>query len=127
MTPSVLYECQLCFDIIHPRCVGINPLTIPFNEDLPNSWECFNCRVKKEKLDAKRRNTEIKQAKARARKLSVSSAASSVPTTDSERATTPSKRSRPDPTEVSRLYSAKTKLLSNQGCHKNFIILFNNL
>lgn len=99
MTPSVLYECQLCFDVVHPRCVGINPLTIPFNEDLPNSWECFNCRVKKEKLDAKRRNTEIKQAKARARKLSVSSAASSVPTTDSERATTPSKRSRPDPTE----------------------------
>lgn len=107
MTPSGLSECQVCFDIVHPQCVGVDPLSISFNEDLPNSWECLNCCEKGRNLDGKR------QGKVRARKLSVSSAASSVPTTDSERATTPSKRSRPDPTEVDLKFNFKITTIIN--------------
>lgn len=110
MTPSGLLECQVCFDIVHPQCVGVDPLTISFNEDLPNSWECLQCCEKGKNLDGKR------QAKVRARKLSVSSAASSAPTTDSERATTPSKRSRSDPSEVSYFILLLTHHVFNPGC-----------
>ncbi|CAL1689146.1 unnamed protein product [Lasius platythorax] len=93
--PSNLMECSMCFDIVHPECIGLDSEEITVNDDLPNSWECPQCCERGRNLDYRPR-----QPKARARKLSVSSAASSAPTTDSERAMTPSKRSRPDPTEA---------------------------
>lgn len=65
------------------------------NDDLPNSWECPQCCERGRNLDYRPR-----QSRGRTRKLSVSSAVSSAPTTDSERAMTPSKRSRLDPNEV---------------------------
>ncbi|XP_012276970.1 jmjC domain-containing histone demethylation protein 1 [Orussus abietinus] len=95
VTPSSLLECSVCFDIIHPECVGLDPQRIATSEDLPNSWECPQCCESGRNLDYRPR-----QPKARARKISVSSAASSAPTTDSERATTPSKRTRPHATEA---------------------------
>lgn len=88
----------MCFDIVHPECIGLDPQRITVSDDLPNSWECPQCCESGRNLDYRPR-----QPKARARKLSASSAASSTPTTDSERATTPSKRSRLDPNEVSEL------------------------
>ncbi|KAM0725100.1 JmjC domain-containing histone demethylation protein 1 [Formica fusca] len=93
--PSNLMECSMCFDIVHPECIGLDSEEITVNDDLPNSWECPQCCERGRNLDYRPR-----QPKARARKLSVSSAASSAPSTDSERAMTPSKRSRPDPTEA---------------------------
>ena len=94
VTPSTLMECATCFDIVHPNCAGYDPQNITINDDLPNSWECPQCCEKGHNIDNKR------QTKVRSRKISVSSAASSVPTTDSERATTPSKRPRPQINEV---------------------------
>lgn len=101
--PSSLVECSICFDIVHPECIGLDPQTITVSDDLPNSWECPECCESGRNLDCRPR-----QPKARARKLSVSSAASSAPTTDSERATTPSKRSRPDPSDVSPQMESET-------------------
>ncbi|XP_034942287.1 jmjC domain-containing histone demethylation protein 1 [Chelonus insularis] len=94
-TPSNLMECSICYDIVHPECVGVDIKQMVISEDVPNSWECPSCLQSGRNLDHKPR-----QAKARIRKVSVSSAASSAPTTDSERATTPSKRARPEPTET---------------------------
>ncbi|KAL0117142.1 hypothetical protein PUN28_010170 [Cardiocondyla obscurior] len=93
--PSTLMECSICFDIVHPECIGLNSKEITVNDDLPNSWECPQCCEQGRNLDYRPR-----QPRGRTRKLSVSSAASSAPTTDSERAMTPSKRSRLDPNEI---------------------------
>ncbi|KAK9305490.1 hypothetical protein QLX08_003504 [Tetragonisca angustula] len=93
--PSSLVECSICFDIVHPECIGLDPQTITVSDDLPNSWECPKCCESGRNLDCRPR-----QLKARARKLSVSSAASSAPTTDSERDATPSKRSRSNPSDA---------------------------
>ncbi|XP_015117813.1 jmjC domain-containing histone demethylation protein 1 [Diachasma alloeum] len=95
VTPSTLMECSICFDIVHPACVGIDPQRLTINEDIPNSWECPSCCQSGRNVDHRPR-----PPKNRVRKISVSSAASSAPTTDSERATTPSKRARPDPAET---------------------------
>ncbi|XP_071566399.1 jmjC domain-containing histone demethylation protein 1 [Temnothorax nylanderi] len=94
-TPSTLMECSICFDIVHPECIGLNSKEVTVNDDLPNSWECPQCCEQGRNLDYRPR-----QQRGRTRKLSVSSAASSAPTTDSERAMTPSKRSRLDPNEA---------------------------
>ncbi|XP_014300265.1 jmjC domain-containing histone demethylation protein 1 isoform X1 [Microplitis demolitor] len=93
--PSSLMECSICFDIAHPECLGVELQKVVVSEDVPNSWECPSCLQSGRNLDHRPR-----QVKARIRKVSVSSAASSAPTTDSERATTPSKRARPEPTET---------------------------
>ncbi|XP_011645810.1 jmjC domain-containing histone demethylation protein 1-like, partial [Pogonomyrmex barbatus] len=93
--PSTLMECSICFDIVHPECIGLNSKEITVNDDLPNSWECPQCCEQGRNLDYRPR-----QPRGRTRKLSVSSAASSAATTDSERAMTPSKRSRHDPNEA---------------------------
>ncbi|XP_046416749.1 jmjC domain-containing histone demethylation protein 1-like [Neodiprion fabricii] len=94
-TPSTLMECTVCYDIVHPDCLTDSGQGGTASEDLPNSWECPQCCESGRHLDYRPRHF-----KARARKISVSSGASSAPTTDSERATTPSKRSRPDPNEA---------------------------
>lgn len=91
VTPSSLVECSVCFDICHPHCVGFDSKDLIMNDDLPNSWECPQCNS---------RSFKSRQQKPRSRKMSISSAGSSAPTTDSERAMTPSKRSRPDQNEV---------------------------
>lgn len=96
-TPSTLMECTVCYDIVHPDCLPDAGQGGLVSEDLPNSWECPQCCESGRHLDYRPRHF-----KARARKISVSSGASSAPTTDSERATTPSKRSRPDPIEVGK-------------------------
>lgn len=93
VTPSSLVECSVCFDICHPHCVGFDSKDIIMNDDLPNSWECPQCNDRS-------RNLKARHQKPRSRKMSISSAGSSAPTTDSERATTPSKRSRPDQNDV---------------------------
>ncbi|KAL6259385.1 hypothetical protein P5V15_009303 [Pogonomyrmex californicus] len=92
-------ECSICFDIVHPECIGLNSKEITVNDDLPNSWECPQCCEQGRNLDYRPR-----QPRGRTRKLSVSSAASSAATTDSERAMTPSKRSRHDPNEVYQFF-----------------------
>lgn len=94
-TPSNLMECSICYDIVHPECVGVDVQKMVVSDDVPNSWECPNCLQSGRNIDHRSR-----QAKTRTRKVSVSSAASSAPTTDSERAMTPSKRPRPEPAEV---------------------------
>ncbi|XP_012063004.1 PREDICTED: jmjC domain-containing histone demethylation protein 1 [Atta cephalotes] len=94
-TPSTLMECSICFDIVHPECIGLNSKEITVNDDLPNSWECPECFERGRNLDCRPRH-----ARGRTRKLSISSAASSAPTTDSERAMTPSKQSRLDPNDA---------------------------
>lgn len=96
---------MICYDIVHPKCIGLDPKEITVNDELPNSWECPSCCKQGRNLDYRPR-----QPKARARKLSVSSAASSAPTTDSERAMTPSKRIRPDPNEVNLFYEKDVKI-----------------
>ncbi|XP_032669719.1 jmjC domain-containing histone demethylation protein 1-like [Odontomachus brunneus] len=88
--PSKLMECSICFDIVHPECIGLNFEEITtVNDDVPNSWECPECCERGRNLDYRPR-----QPKSRSRKLSVSSAGSSAPTSDSERATTPNKQPR---------------------------------
>lgn len=94
-TPSTLMECIICYDIVHPSCLDIDTKKIISCEDIPNSWDCPSCCQSGRNLDARPR-----LPKARCRKVSVSSAASSAPTTDSERASTPSKRARSDPSAV---------------------------
>ncbi|KAK0093438.1 hypothetical protein PV326_013533 [Microctonus aethiopoides] len=94
-TPSNLMECSICYDIVHPECVGVDVQKMVVSDDVPNSWECPNCLQSGRNIDHRSR-----QAKTRTRKVSVSSAASSAPTTDSERAMTPSKRPRPEPAET---------------------------
>lgn len=91
-------ECSICYDIVHPNCAGYDPQSTTVNDDLPNSWECPQC------FERGHNNIDRRQNKARARKISVSSAASSAPTTDSERATTPSKRPRPQMNEVQLIF-----------------------
>lgn len=81
----------MCFDIVHPECIGLDSEEVTVNDDLPNSWECPQCCERGRSLDYRPR-----QPKGRTRKLSVSSAASSAPTTDSEQAVTPHKKSRMD-------------------------------
>ncbi|BES92321.1 jmjC domain-containing histone demethylation protein [Nesidiocoris tenuis] len=43
--PSSLMECSVCYEIVHPDCVGkVCPdISGQVNEDLPNSWECPKC------------------------------------------------------------------------------------
>ena len=39
-----LFECTVCLDIVHPRCVqGQGQGLGKVNEDLSNSWECAKC------------------------------------------------------------------------------------
>lgn len=106
VAPSTLMECSACFDIVHPECIGLDSEEITVNDDLPNSWECPECCERGRSLDHRPR-----QPKARSRKLSASSAASSAVSTDSERAMTPSKRSRPHPNEVNTFLSVIDFLL----------------
>ena len=42
-SPPDLYECTVCLDIVHPRCVEQDPGPGKINEDLNNSWECAKC------------------------------------------------------------------------------------
>ena len=38
--PPDLYECTVCLDIVHPKCIGTEG---KINSDLSNSWECHKC------------------------------------------------------------------------------------
>lgn len=99
--PSKLMECSICYDIVHPECIGLNSEEITtVNDDVPNSWECPECCERGRNLDSRPR-----QQKSRSRKLSISSAGSSAPTSDSERAVTPNKQPRIE--EVSELFTKK--------------------
>ncbi len=41
--PPDLYECTVCLDIVHPRCVENAAGLGKVNKDLSNSWECAKC------------------------------------------------------------------------------------
>ncbi len=41
--PPDLFECTVCLDIVHPRCVENSPGLGKVNPDLSNSWECAKC------------------------------------------------------------------------------------
>merc|ERR1711956_166292 len=41
--PPNLYECTVCLDIVHPRCVEKTIGLGQINHDLSNSWECAKC------------------------------------------------------------------------------------
>lgn len=41
--PPDLFECTVCLDIVHPRCVEKAPGLGKVNSDLSNSWECAKC------------------------------------------------------------------------------------
>ncbi len=42
-TAPDLFECTVCLDIVHPRCVEKGPGLGKVNKDLSNSWECAKC------------------------------------------------------------------------------------
>ncbi len=42
-TAPELFECTVCLDIVHPRCVEKDQGLGKINEDLSNSWECARC------------------------------------------------------------------------------------
>jgi F-box/leucine-rich repeat protein 10/11 len=92
---STLMECSICYDIVHPPCTGRNMQGIVVSDDLPNSWECPECCESGRNLDAKSR-----PPKARSRKFSLTNAASTVHAADSEKAMTPSKKIKPEISEV---------------------------
>jgi len=41
--PPNLFECTVCLDIVHPRCVEKTVGPGQINHDLSNSWECAKC------------------------------------------------------------------------------------
>ena len=41
--PPNLYECIVCLDIVHPRCIEKTVGLGQINHDLSNSWECAKC------------------------------------------------------------------------------------
>lgn len=41
--PPDLYECTVCLDIVHPKCVEKTIGLGKVNADLSNSWECAKC------------------------------------------------------------------------------------
>ena len=41
--PPNLYECTICLDIVHPRCIEKTVGLGQINHDLSNSWECAKC------------------------------------------------------------------------------------
>ena len=44
--PPNLYECIVCLDIVHPRCIEKTVGLGQINHDLSNSWECAKCSKK---------------------------------------------------------------------------------
>ncbi|XP_058808657.1 jmjC domain-containing histone demethylation protein 1-like [Phymastichus coffea] len=123
--PSTLLECSICFEIVHPQCTGHDLQSIVVNDDVPNSWECFDCCESG-------RNAKPRQPKARGRKLSVSSSTSSLHMPDSESAMTPIKKIKNESNESwndqevaeghQRMYSQNSVNHSNQISQQSQVI-----